>query len=205
MFITFEGIDGTGKSTQVRLLNNYLVDQGLQVVLSREPGGTPVGEKIREVILNDDMGARTEALLFAAQRAEAVEKIIEPALALGHIVISDRYYDSSIVYQGIGMNLGANDVLRLSTFATNNRRPDLTFLFDMPAEKAAQRMAGQKKDRIEMRGTGFQATLREAYLEASKIDPTRFHFVQAEADITTVHKQIVSTFNMVYQTGGNNA
>jgi dTMP kinase len=162
-FVCFEGIDGTGKSTQVARLRQSLEELGKTVVLSREPGGCALSEKIRGMILNEEMMPRTEALLFAAQRAETMALTIRPALESRKVVIADRYLYSSIAYQGAGLNLGPLQVANLSIFAANGLMPDLQFYFKMDPEAAVARMDSRKKDRIEERGIEFQRKIADEY------------------------------------------
>jgi dTMP kinase len=180
MFVTFEGIDGSGKSTQVELLRAELESRGLEVVATREPGGTELGEGIRELVLKGpDMTSWAEALLFAAARAELVAETIRPALERGAWVLSDRYFDSSLAYQGIGRNLGLDRVLELNLRVTDNLVPDRTFLLALSAEEALKR-AGAAPDRLEA-VFALQALAEGGYEEVAsrfterivKLDATR--------------------------------
>src|SRR3954447_2450423 len=155
MFVTFEGIDGSGKTTQAGLLQEALAAQGREVVATREPGGTALGEGIRDLVLHGvDMTPWAEACLYAAARAELVTEVIVPALDRGADVISDRYVDSSLAYQGTGRGLGLDRVLELNLNAVSGLLPELTFLIAIDAEVAAQRVAKSKLDRIEREGVG---------------------------------------------------
>ena len=150
-FITFEGPDGAGKSTQIEYLKEYLEDRGLEYLFTREPGGTRISEKIRDMLLdkeNCDLTARTEALLYAASRAQLVEDVIQPALNEGKIVVSDRYIDSSIAYQGFGRDLGEK-VTEINKFAVNDLEPDLTFLLMISPDDVKARLDQQNLDRLE--------------------------------------------------------
>lgn len=182
-FITFEGGEGAGKSTQVRLLATALRSDGFEVVVTREPGGSSAGERIRDLLLDADLAAlapRAEALLFAAARADHVESLIEPALARGAIVICDRFVDSSLAYQGVGRGLGVAEVARLSRFATGGLSPDLTVLLDVDPRVGLER-AGRsaKADRIEAEELGFHMEVRRAFLDLAKADPDRHLVVPA--------------------------
>ena len=170
LFITFEGIDGCGKSTQIKLLSDHLGSTGNEVVLLREPGGTVVGEKIRNVLLdkkNDGMDPVCELLLFEAARAQIVRELIRPALDDGKIVICDRFFDSTYAYQGYARELGAGMVKLLNLTATSGLEPDITFLLDIDPEEALKRrgIRGDGDDRMEALGIGFQQKVRQGYLE----------------------------------------
>jgi dTMP kinase len=169
MFITFEGVDGSGKSTQVRLLAEQLRAEGRQVLETREPGGTELGERIRELILaGGSLAPWAEALLFAAARAQLVDEVIRPALARGEDVLSDRYLDSSMAYQGLARGLGVERVLELNLAATGHLLPDRTFLIQVPLDQAA-RQRGDDPDRIEREGDDFVARVDSAYRDLAGI------------------------------------
>ena len=173
MFITFEGVDGSGKSTQAELLRDALTADGREVVLTREPGGTEVGERVRELVLNGPaMTPWAEAGLFASARAELVETVIKPALARGAIVISDRYVDSSLAYQGIARGVGVDHVLELNLHAVQGLMPDRTVLLLIEPELAAQRAV--LKDRLEREGSAFHQRVADAYRELADLYPGRF-------------------------------
>jgi dTMP kinase len=178
MFVTFEGVDGSGKSTQAELLRSALEAEGRDVVLTREPGGTEVGERIRQLLLGDDAIAPwTEAMLFAAARAELVDRVIAPALERGADVVCDRYIDSSLAYQGIARGLGVDRVLELNLQATRGLLPDKTILLLLDPDEATQRSA--PTDRIEREGGEFRAKVDAAYRELAELFPRRI--VQADA------------------------
>lgn len=182
LFITFEGGDGSGKSTQIALVAKRLADDGHEVVLGREPGGTPAGREIRRVLLHgDDMSGRTEALLFAADRSHHVDTHILPALARGALVLSDRYYDSSIAYQGAARSLGTDEVAKLNAWATGGLVPDRTFYLDVSAEEGLSRMRGEH-DRLESEGLDFQRRVREQYRALIEAEPERFVVIDAERE-----------------------
>ena len=169
MFVTFEGVDGSGKSTQARLLAERLRSAGREVVLTREPGGTELGEKVRGILLHSGrMAPWAEAALFAAARAQLVDEVIRPALARGADVVSDRYLDSSLAYQGLARGLGVERVLELNLLATSGLLPDRTFLIVVPPDEAAARQGGEP-DRIEGEGPEFAAEVDRAYRELARI------------------------------------
>ena len=172
MFITFEGVDGSGKSTQAELLRDALTADGREVVLTREPGGTEIGERVRELVLNGPpMTPWAEAGLFASARAELVETVIKPALERGAIVISDRYVDSSLAYQGIARGVGVEHVLELNLHAVQGLMPDRTVLLLVDPELAARRAV--LKDRLEREGAAFHQRVADAYRELADLYPGR--------------------------------
>jgi dTMP kinase len=180
VFVVFEGGDGAGKSTQSRLLADALRERGVEVVVTREPGGTPIGEAIREVLLgagSDGMAARTEALLFAAARAEHAASLIRPAVARGAVVISDRYLDSSVAYQGAARGLGEDRIAELSLWATEELVPDLTVLLDVAPEVGLGR-AGDA-NRMEAEPEAFHAEVRAAFLRRAAAAPDRYLVLSA--------------------------
>jgi dTMP kinase len=173
VFVTFEGLDGSGKSTQAELLADELRRRGREVVLTREPGGTELGERVRELLLaGGDVSPWAEAALFAAARAELVERVIRPALERGAVVVCDRYVDSSLAYQGIARGLGVDRVLELNQHAIGDLLPDRTFLLLVDAEVAGER-SGDQPDRIEREGADFRARVDAAYRELAHRFPDR--------------------------------
>jgi dTMP kinase len=179
MFITFEGVDGSGKSTQARLLAEGLQAEGREVAAIREPGGTKLGEQVRELILHgEDMAPWAEAALFAAARAELVDEVIRPALARGADVVCDRYLDSSLAYQGIARGLGVERVLQLNLLVTGSLLPDRTFLLLVPVEQLVARRSRQP-DRIEREGDAFIEQVDRAYRELAGIFAERIVTVDA--------------------------
>jgi dTMP kinase len=192
VFVSFEGLDGSGKSTQAQLLQEHLVSVGREVVLTREPGGTPLGEELRELVLRPglEMTPWSEAALFTAARAELVERVIRPALERGADVICDRYLDSSLAYQGITRDLGMDRILELNLQATRGLLPDRTFLVLVDPVEAAQRSAGAP-DRIEGEGAGFLNRVDDAYRELAELFPRRIVVVDASGSAQDVAKLIL--------------
>ncbi len=188
-FITIEGIDGAGKSTQTANLLKFLKDKGIDVVHTREPGGTPPGEKIREMLLSDEMGATAETLLFFAARAEHVEKVIQPALDAGRWVVSDRFTDATYAYQAGGKGFSGEKIEALEHWTLGNFEPDLTILFDIAPEKAAERLRA-REDRFERMGVDFFTRVRNAYLLRARNSPSRFLIVDAEQSPDEVARRI---------------
>ena len=192
MFITFEGVDGSGKSTQARLLVEWLRARGLETILVREPGGTPLGEKIRELLLSHKYipNERAEVLLYMASRAQLTEKIVIPALERKAIVVADRYADSSLVYQGIARKLGAEIVQKLNLFATYGIEPDITFLIDVPIYTALERLNSKKKDRLENEGIDFLERVAIAYKKLANEEPERFRIIDGCHTVEEIHQEI---------------
>ena len=191
LFIAFEGGDGAGKSTQAALLAQALSDAGRTVVRTREPGGTPVGEKLRSLVLDHGQGeidAKTEALIFAAARAAHAAQVIVPAMARGEVVLSDRYADSSIAYQGAGRGLGNDAIFQLNDWATSGLWPDLTVLLDVsPVSGRQRRTAGDSaEDRMESEPDAFHSTIRAAFLELAAAHPDRYLVLPAGDSVATL-------------------
>ena len=198
LFITFEGIDGCGKSTQCELLRNYLESLGRDFIFVREPGGTVIGEHIREILLdkkNTGMTPRTELLLFEAARAQITDEVIKPALESGKTVICDRFFDSSSAYQGMARGMGMDFVASLNMAATGGLKPDVTFFFDISAEEALARRGkrGEASDRIELAGLKFQEDVREGYLELAKNSDGRIVTLDATLGIEEIFELIKQT------------
>ncbi len=196
VFVAFEGGDGAGKSTQAAMLGASLEANGLRVLQTREPGGTPVGEQLRTLVLehgNGEIDARTEALIFAAARAAHVEQVILPALQNGAIVISDRYIDSSAAYQGAGRNLGVETVLELNAWATQGLQPDLTVLLDVdPHQGRARRTANEAiEDRLESEPDEFHTRIRETFLSIAHEDPDGYLVLDAYQNANSLAKQVM--------------
>ncbi len=194
MFIAIEGMDGAGKSTQIEMIKDRFLQAQREVVITREPGGTEIGEKIREILLlpeNRAISHRTEALLYAASRAQHVMQVIEPALAEGKIVVSDRYVVSSYVYQGIARGLGVEAVRQINDFATGGRMPDLTIFLFVSKEKAMQRKKEQKElDRLEAESLDFHERVNQGFLELAESYPYPKLIVRADAAPEEVHQLI---------------
>lgn len=191
-FITFEGGDGSGKSTQIALLRDWLEQAGYDVILTREPGGTRISEKIRELILdpdNQEMADMTEALLYAAARAQLVSQMIKPALAEGKVVICDRFVDSSIAYQAYGRGLG-DAVGVINSYAVDGCMPDLTILLRLDPEKGSRRIADREHDRIEQAPDAFHRKVYEGYLELEKNYPERIFGIDASGTIDEIAEEI---------------
>ena len=194
LFISFEGIDGVGKSTQLDLLVRYFEEIGRTVCRTLEPGGTDLGREIRELLLHrkGEVAPRAEALLFAADRAHHVATLVRPALERGEVVITDRYLDSSVAYQGSGRDLGFEQVRDLSLFAVNGLLPHLTVLLDLDAEKAAARRSntGAEPDRLERAKTEFFETARQSYLTMAAAEPSRWLVLDAEQSVEAMQAKI---------------
>jgi dTMP kinase len=192
MFVAFEGVEGSGKGTQIRLAEEYLASRGAEVLVTREPGGTELGERLRDLLLDPETGkveARTEALLFAASRAQHVQSVVRPALAEGKVVICDRYIDSSLAYQGWARGLGEQDVLTLNVWATQGLFPDLVILLHVEPELGLLRMT-ERPDRMELEGEDFHAKVSDAYLKIAEEHPERFVVVDAGAPPAEVFETV---------------
>ena len=193
LFITFEGPDGCGKTTQMKLLAEYFTKNGKEVVLTREPGGKGLGEKVREILLNYDgeVSDRCESFLFLADRAQNIDIIVNPAVKAGKIVLCDRHIDSTVAYQGYGRGLDIERINMLNNLATNGKKPDLTFVFDVDVETSMKRV-GKEKDRMESAGMEFHNRVRQGYLELAKQEPQRIKVIDATKSIEEIHKKVVS-------------
>ena len=194
VFITLEGGDGSGKTTQAELLGSWLADRGRTVLRTREPGGTEVGVEVREIVLHHrgDITPRAEALLYAADRAHHVATVVRPALERGEVVIQDRYIDSSVAYQGAGRVLDPEEVRGLSEWATEGLRPDLTILLDLDADAARGRLdeARTRYDRLEAEASEFHDRVRTAYLRLAEAEPERFLVVDASRPVDEIAEAI---------------
>ena len=192
LFITFEGADGCGKTTQMKLLAEYLKNNGKNVVLTREPGSKGLGEKVREILLNYEgrVSDRCESFLFLADRAQNIDIIVNPAVDEGKIVLCDRHIDSTVAYQGYGRGLDIERINMLNSIATNGRKPDLTFVFDIDVETSMKRV-GKEKDRMESAGIDFHNRVRQGYLELAKQEPQRIKVLDATKSIEDIHKKVV--------------
>jgi len=191
-FITFEGIDGAGKSTHIAGVAELLRARGLAVICTREPGGTPLGEKLRELLLHEKMHLETEALLMFAARREHLAEVIEPALARGEWVICDRFSDATYAYQGGGRGLDRQKFAALEQWVHGHLQPDLTFLFDLPPDVAGGRIAAQGRnlDKFEQERADFHQRVRQAYLERAEADPWRIRVVDANQALDSIKRQI---------------
>lgn len=180
-FITFEGSEGSGKSTQIKLAKEYLEAKGRKVLFLREPGGVRISEKIRNILLdpkNRDMSDACETLLYMAARAQLTAEVLIPALKKGMVVLCDRFLDSTVAYQGYGLGVDIGKIKTIGAFATQDVRPDLTFLFDIDAKEGLSRIA-RPKDRIEQRGLGYHGRVKQGYLAIARRDPGRIKIIDA--------------------------
>jgi dTMP kinase len=194
MFFAFDGVDGAGKSTQIARFVGWLEAQGRAVTLCRDPGGTELGEAIRELLLGHrhaDMSLRTEALLYMAARAQLVAEVIKPALAAGRVVVSDRFLLSNVVYQGHAGGLEPQALWEIGRTATGGILPDITFVLDLPADVAFQRLGGQT-DRIESRGVQFQERVRAGFLAEARRDPARIKIIDALGSADNVAARVLA-------------
>jgi len=180
MFITFEGLDGSGKTTQLNLLAENLRQQGYTVTTVCEPGGTPIGDKLRQVLLNDDMSPMTQLLLFAASRAELVHTVIIPALRRGEVVLCDRFTDSTVAYQGYGHGLDMNYIRQLNDMATFGLMPDLTIYLDIPIEECMRRKSLIAKDKLDELDEAFYGRVKDGYWQEMKPDTLVFGYMRIE-------------------------
>ena len=192
MFITFEGPDGSGKSTVIKAVYERLINDGYSVILTREPGGTPIAEKIRDIILdnsNTALDARTEALLYAASRRQHLVEKIWPAIKEGKIVLCDRFLDSSLAYQGEGRKLGIENILNVNLFATENTYPDLTLFFNISPEEGLKRVSKDKKrvaDRLDNENANFHQTVYNGFLKVNSMYKDRIQIVDATKSLNEV-------------------
>ncbi len=191
LFITFEGTDGCGKTTQIELLKKYLEEKGYKVLLTREPGAKGLGEKLREILLNydGDVSSNCESFLFLADRAQHIDMLIKPAIERGEVVLCDRHTDSTVAYQGYGRGLDLNQIKMLNDIATNGVKPDMTFVFDIDIE-TAQKRVGKSKDRMESAGIEFFKRVRQGYLEIAKSEPERVKVLDATQSIDDISSQV---------------
>ena len=196
LFITFEGGDGCGKTTQIKLLDEYLRNKGYKTLLTREPGSKGLGVKLREILLNYDgeVSPTCESFLFLADRAQHVDCIIKPALADGVIILCDRHTDSTVAYQGYGRGLDIEQINSLNKIATNGLKPDLTIVLDVDVETSQARV-GSEKDRMESAGIEFFERVRNGFLEIAKQEPNRVKVVDSKQSIEQIHQQILELIN----------
>jgi dTMP kinase len=190
-FITLEGVDGAGKSTHIPKIAQLLQARGKQVLLTREPGGTPLGEKLRELLLHESMHPETESLLMFAARREHIEQVIRPALERGAYVISDRFTDASFAYQCGGRGVSADKIGQLEQWVQGDFQPDLTLLFDVPVAVSTQRLAGARNpDRFEQENADFFERIRNAYLARANRFPQRFRVIDSGQTIPDIHAEL---------------
>lgn len=191
LFITFEGMDGCGKSTQLNLLAEYLKEKGHEVIITREPGAKGLGEKLREILLNYDgeVSSNCEAFLFLADRAQHIDTLVKPAIEAGKIVLCDRHTDSTIAYQGYGRGVDLKQIKMLNNIATSGFKPDLTFVFDIDIETSQSRV-GKNKDRMESAGIEFYKRVREGYLEIAENEPLRVKLLSGMDTIENIFEDV---------------
>jgi dTMP kinase len=197
MFISFEGIDGSGKSTQIALLKNYLEQSGKKVLLVREPGGNDLSERIRNLLLDKSLSItpKAELLLFEAARTNLVQTIIRPALNSGTIVLADRFVDSTIAYQGYGRKLSLSDIHYLNHFATDGILPNITFYLQISIPLSISRMGDKPIDRMEANDIAFKQNVKEGFEALAKSNPERFVVIDGKQDIQQIHTDIVAAYN----------
>ncbi|MFQ6674091.1 MAG: dTMP kinase [Fidelibacterota bacterium] len=194
-FITFEGIDGCGKSTQAELLKTFLEEIGQEVILVREPGGTEISEQIRTILLDPDskaMEPTTETILLAASRSQLIRQVIVPSINQGKTVLCDRYVDSTLAYQGFGRGLPIEWLKKINEFATGGTRPDATILVDIPVKTAMERLGRKSFDRMEGEGHKFLQKVRAGYLTLAQKEPARYIVIKGTKSIDKIHHEIIS-------------
>ena len=192
LFITFEGTDGCGKTTQIERLKDYFESQGRKVIMTREPGAKGLGTKLREILLNYDgeVSSNCESFLFLADRAQHIDTLIKPAIERGEIVLCDRHIDSTVAYQGYGRGLDLDRIHMLNDIATSGMKPDITFVFDIDVETAQERV-GKTKDRMESAGLEFFKRVRQGFLEIAKSEPNRVKVLDATQTRDEISEQVV--------------
>ena len=194
-FITFEGIDGSGKSTQLRMLANFLRQKGCDVLLTREPGGTPVGNRLRAALLDaqEEVDPLTELLVFAADRAQHVRRVLRPALESGRVVFSDRYADATRAYQGAGRGFSPELISEIIELATEGLKPDLTVLFDLSVDDSTtrtRRRSNQQGDRLDAEDAEFHNRVRDAYLRLARVEPERVKIIETNQPVELTHERV---------------
>ncbi len=198
LFITFEGVDGCGKTTQIELLKKYFENNGRTVLLTREPGAKGLGVKLREILLNYDgeVSPNCESFLFLADRAQHIDTIIKPAVERGEIVLCDRHTDSTVAYQGYGRGIDLNRINLLNDIATSGMKPDLTFIFDIDIDTSMSRV-GKEKDRMESAGVEFFKKVREGYLAIAKQEPQRVKLIDGSKSIDDIHSEVLAIIKSI--------
>jgi len=198
LFITFEGIDGCGKSTQLNLLAEYLQSKGFEIIVTREPGAIGLGEKLREILLNYDgeVSSNCEAFLFLADRAQHIDTLVKPAIESGKIVLCDRHTDSTIAYQGYGRGVDLKQIKMLNELATSGLKPNLTFIFDIDMETSQARV-GKNKDRMESAGLEFHKKVRQGYLEIAKSEPDRVKVLSGQDSLENIFGKVKNIFDRI--------
>ncbi len=208
LFISMEGSDGGGKSTQIDLLEKVLRKQGVDLVCSREPGGTPIGEEIRKMLLdpaNVEMDPRTEALLYAAARAQYISQVVRPTLERGAVLLSDRFVDSSLVYQGLGRGFGVDTIEQLNEFAIQGVMPDVTFIIYIDYEEGLRRKGVQTSgelDRMEQQAEAFHRRVNEGYLELARRYPQRIRLIDGNRGVEEIHRAILDQIQQLLDAHG---
>ena len=198
-FITLEGVDGAGKSTCMRFIKKYLTDKKLNYLFTREPGGTSVGEKLRKILLHDEMLPETETLLMFSARNEHVHQIIKPNLNAGLIVISDRFTDATYAYQSGGKNVQLEKITILKNWVHEDLKPDLTLLFDLPIDVSLSRLnSNGNLDKFEKEAEDFHTRVRESYLTLAKIEPQRFQILNSNQNINIIEKEIYLVLDKLF-------
>lgn len=197
LFITFEGIDGCGKTTQIKLLDEYLRSKGYKTLLTREPGAIGLGEKLREILLNYDgeVSSKCESFLFLADRAQHVDCIIKPAIDNGVIVLCDRHTDSTVAYQGYGRGLDIDEIKKLNRIATGGLNPDKTIVFDVDIETSSSRV-GKNKDRMESSGLEFMNRVRNGFLKIAQEEPVRVNVIDSTKSVEEIHKEVLEIIKL---------
>ena len=200
-FISFEGIDGSGKTTQINRLSEWLEGKNIAHTILREPGGTFLSERVRDLLLNVniDIDPNAETLLFMAARSQLIEEIIKPDLDIGKFVICDRFFDSTLAYQGYGRKLSIDDINSMNNFSTNNLYPQITFLMDIDIHTSFKRRVDLEVDRMESEGKDFLSKVRDGYLEICKENPQRCHIIDATKNEDEIFKDILNKFLEVYK------
>lgn len=210
-FITFEGIEGSGKTTQIQMLSNHLEEKGIDHLLTREPGGTPIGDRIRRLVLSPDsneMSPTCELLLYGAARAQHIAEVIAPALQDGRTVLCDRFTDATLAYQGYGRDLSLDLIRRLHTVDPLSLRPDLTLLFNIEATVALSRARAREsggaaaQNRFEMEDLNFHERVRAGYLDLARAEPDRVAVIDASGAVQEVHQRVIKVVTLFLQTRG---